>query len=48
MTLPEFAVMDQAERVSVSVKIGRQPEPLNFQFEIRLPQKPVRNVLNTK
>jgi hypothetical protein len=45
-TLPEFAGMDQAERVSVSVKVGRQPEPVNFPFEVRLPQKPVRNVLD--
>jgi hypothetical protein len=45
-TLPEFAVMDQAERVSVSVKVGRQPEPVNFPFEVRPPQKPVRNVLD--
>ena len=40
-TLPEFAVMSQVERVPVSVKVGRQPEAVNFQFEIKLPQKPV-------
>ena len=48
MTLPEFAVMDQSERTSVSLKAGRQPEPVNFRFEVRLPQKPVRNVLDQK
>jgi hypothetical protein len=47
-TLPEFAVMDQSEHVSASVKVGRQPEPVNFQFEIRKPQKPVRTVLEKK
>jgi hypothetical protein len=47
-TLPEYAVMDKSEHVSVSVKVGRQPEPVNFQFEIRKPQKPVRTVLEKK
>jgi hypothetical protein len=45
-TLPEFAVMGQPDRVSVSVQVGRQPEPINFQFEVKLPEKPVRNVLD--
>jgi hypothetical protein len=47
-TLPQFAVMNRIERVSVSVKVGRQPEPVSFQFEIRAPQKPVRRVLDKK
>jgi hypothetical protein len=45
-TLPEFAAMEQAERVSVSLKVGQQPEPINFQFEVKPPEKPVRNVLD--
>ena len=44
-TLPEYSVMDKSERAKVSVKLGRQPEPINFQFEIKRPQKPVRTVL---
>ena len=47
-TLPEYSVMDKPERASVSVKLGRQPEPINFQFEIKRPQKPVRTVLEKK
>jgi hypothetical protein len=47
-TLPEFAFMEKAERASVSVKAGRQPEPVTFQFEIRKPQKSVRRVLDKK
>jgi hypothetical protein len=47
-TLPEFAFMEKAERASASVKAGRQPEPVTFQFEIRKPQKPVRRVLDKK
>jgi hypothetical protein len=47
-TLPEFAVMDKSDRVSRSVKVGRELELVNFEFEIRKPQKPVRRVLEQK
>jgi hypothetical protein len=44
-TLPEFAVLREHRRVSVSVQAGSEITPVDFQFEIRLPQKPVRTVL---
>jgi hypothetical protein len=47
-TLPEFAVMDKSDRVSRSVRVGRELEPVTFEFEIRKPQKPVRRVLEQK
>ena len=47
-TLPEFAVLNKPVRVSVSVQTGEQSAPVNFQFEIRKPEKPVRTVLEKK
>jgi hypothetical protein len=47
-TLPEFAVLDEPSRVSVSVQAGKQPLTPNFQFQIRKPEKPVRTVLEKK
>jgi hypothetical protein len=47
-TLPEYATMDKSEPVSVSVRVGQELQEVNFQFDIRKPQKPIRKVLELK
>jgi len=44
-TLPEYAVTIKPDRVAVSVRLGRQPEPITFRFEVHQPEKPVRKVV---
>ncbi len=44
-TLPEYAVMNTPDHVSVLVRLGQQPKFVDFQFEIRKPGKPVRKIL---
>jgi hypothetical protein len=44
-TLPDFAVLNQPNNVSVSVQTGAEAAPVTFGFEIHKPEKPVRNVL---
>ena len=43
-TLPQYAVMNTPERVQQSVRVGAQTAPVDFAFEIREPEKPVRKV----
>jgi hypothetical protein len=48
-TLPEFGLLNTAERISVAVQLdGKAAEPVAFGFEIRKPVKPVRKVLEKK
>jgi hypothetical protein len=43
--MPEYAVMSKPDRVSVSVRLGRQPDPITYRFEVHQPEKPVRKVV---
>jgi len=43
-TLPEYAVMDQPDSISVTALQGRAAEPVNFRFEVHAPEKAVRKV----
>lgn len=48
-TLPEFGVLNTADRVSVAVRLdGKAAEAVAFGFEIRKLMKPVRKVLEKK
>jgi hypothetical protein len=47
-TLPEFASMNQPDRVSVAVHLDGQLETVSFGFQIHRPEKPVRKVLEKK
>ncbi len=44
-TLPRFAVLNQPDGVSVPVQVGDEAPAVALSFEIRQPEKPVRNVL---
>ena len=44
-TLPEFAMLNKPDSVSVPVRVGQQPKFVNIQFEVHKPEKPVRKVL---
>jgi len=44
-SLPEYGVTDKPDGVSVSVRLGQQPQAVNFQFDVHKPTKPVRKVL---
>jgi hypothetical protein len=47
-SLPEHAVLLSAERVPVSVRRGAQPAAVEFKFEIRVPEKPVRKLFEQR
>jgi hypothetical protein len=47
-SLPEHAVLLSAERVPVSVRHGAPPTAVEFKFEIRVPQKPVRKLFERR
>jgi hypothetical protein len=44
-SLPEYGVTAKPDHVSVAVRLGQQPQPIGFRFEVHKPAKPVRNVL---
>jgi hypothetical protein len=44
-TLPDFAIVDKPDHVSVLVRVGEQPKLVNLQFAVHKPEKPVRKVL---
>lgn len=47
-SLPEHAVLTTADRLPVSVRHGAPPASVEFKFEMRIPQKPVRKVLEQR
>jgi len=47
-SLPEHAVLLSVERVPVSVRRGAQPDAVEFKFEIRVPEKPVRKIFEQR
>jgi hypothetical protein len=47
-TLPEFGVLVQPGGGSRAVQVGGETAPVIIAFEIRKPEKPVRNVLEKK
>ncbi|HEY2014073.1 MAG TPA: hypothetical protein VGH38_11270 [Bryobacteraceae bacterium] len=47
-SLPEYAVIRSADRISIHVVSGRQPEPVRFEFELHKPEKTVRKVFEKK
>jgi len=47
-SLPEFGVMLSPALVPAVVRVGKDLAPFRFEFEIRMPVKPIRKVYETK